>query len=382
MANRYPLVINNSSTLVSEVQAGDNLNLSGSGIYDGSSTGSNGYVLSSTGSGVSWIRPAEVYLNDTQTITNKTLNSCTIDGSQNTLSNISNASLINDSITFRLTRDGINYDTEVSLGGTYEHTDTNDNTTYSISIAGSGNTDQEKIRLTAGNSGSGFQDVILSVDGNYLSIDRLAGDEVKISASLQTLTAGNYIIGSPANTYNGLTATTWSVNATPGTETNVGASKVVARNASGNFYANTITATLNGTATNVSNAVTFGTHLSAVLTGTTTSRTTFDGSEAITLSVQATSSNTANRIVLRNSNGDFSARNINVRRIEASSNITAQKFIKNGGTSDQFLKADGSVDDNSYFENVDTSNGYGERFISTSTPTGSDGSNGDLWYVI
>lgn len=379
MANRYPLVINNSSTLVSEVQAGDNLNLSGSGIYDGSSTGSNGYVLSSTGSGVSWIRPAEVYLNDTQTITNKTLNSCTIDGSQNTLSNISNASLINDSITFRLTRDGINYDTEVSLGGTYEHTDTNDNTTYSISIAGSGNVNEEKIRLTAGNSGSGNQDVILSVDGTYLSINRLAGDEVKISASLQTLTAGNYITG---DNYDGLTARSWSVDATPGTATNVGASKVVARNSSGNFYANTITATLSGTATNVANELTFGTHLTAVETGTSTSKTTFDGSEAITVSVQATSSNTANRIVLRNGSGDFSARNINVRRIEASSNITAEKFIKNGGTSSQFLKADGSVDSNSYFENVNTSNGYGERFVSTSTPTGSDGSNGDLWYVI
>lgn len=49
MANRYPLVINNSTTVVGELQSGDSLNLSLSGIYDGSSTGSSTQYLKATG---------------------------------------------------------------------------------------------------------------------------------------------------------------------------------------------------------------------------------------------------------------------------------------------------------------------------------------------
>ena len=67
------------------------------------------------------------------------------------------------------------------------------------------------------------------------------------------LTRGSYITG--AN-YNGNTATTWAVDATPANS----ASKVVARDASGNFSAGTITAALSGnasTATTASNLTYF-----------------------------------------------------------------------------------------------------------------------------
>ncbi len=62
------------------------------------------------------------------------------------------------------------------------------------------------------------------------------------AASPNTLTRGSYLTGS---NYNGSAATTWAVDATP----NNTASKVVARDASGNFSANSITANLTGNVT-------------------------------------------------------------------------------------------------------------------------------------
>lgn len=381
MANRFPLVIDNNSTLVAELQPGDSLNLSGNGIFDGVSTGTTGYVLSSNGSsGVAWKRAADVYTSDTQTLTNKTLSSCTIDGSLNTISNIPNTSLTNNSITFKLTRDGTTYTEEIQLGGTYSFEDTNDNTTYSISVVGGNNVYSEKLRLTAGGSGNSIQDVVFTVDDTgYLSISRVSADEMKITASLTTLTNGSYITG---GSYNGLTARTWNIDATPGTNTNVGASKVVARDANGNFYAGTITATLSGTATNTSASITFGSYVNAVETGTETAVTSYDGSVATTIFAKSDTANTGDTLVLRNSSGDFSARDISCRNFTASNTIEAATVKVTSGTSSQFLMADGTKNSTSYFENVDTSNGYGTRWISTRTPTGSDGDNGDIWYVV
>ena len=88
------------------------------------------------------------------------------------------------------------------------------------------------------------------------------------------------------------------------------ASTIVARDASGNFSAGTITADLIGnatsattattatTATQVSNSLTAGTHLSGG---------PFNGSSAVTLTTDATSSNTASTIVARDASGEFSA---------------------------------------------------------------------------
>ena len=76
------------------------------------------------------------------------------------------------------------------------------------------------------------------------------------------------------------------------------ASTIVARDASGNFSAGTITATLSGTATQVSNSLTAGTHLSGG---------PFNGSSAVTLTTDATDANTASTIVARDASGNFSA---------------------------------------------------------------------------
>ena len=82
------------------------------------------------------------------------------------------------------------------------------------------------------------------------------------------------------------------------------ASAIVARDGSGNFSAGTITATLSGTATQVSNNLTLATSGTG-LSGSAT----FNGASAQTFTVtsNATSANTAGAIVARDGSGNFSA---------------------------------------------------------------------------
>ena len=85
---------------------------------------------------------------------------------------------------------------------------------------------------------------------------------VALGSDLSALTAGTYLTS--AGTYNGSTARTFAVDATDANT----ASKVVARDASGNFSAGTITATLSGNATSATSA-TSATTAAAWTTGRT-----------------------------------------------------------------------------------------------------------------
>jgi hypothetical protein len=357
MASRYPLVINNNSSLVGEIQVGDSLNLTSSGIFDGTSTGSNGNVLSSNNGNVEWIRAADVFLNDSQTLTNKTLSSCSISGSQNTIINISNSSLINSSISIN--------GTSVSLGGSITIPDTNDNTLYSISVSDGVNSLQKRIRLTAGGSGSGVQDIFLTTTGNYLSIGRTSNDTLNFSVSLTNLTAGSYIVYDSGSTYNGLNSRTISVNATT---TNT-ANRVVARDGNGNFSASTITANLignvTGTATNVSNILTRGNYLVG---------NDYDGSAATTWAVDAVVGSQfdrgGNKVIVRDSNGDFWARNISGTTVRATTSVTVDR----GSNPHGFLRSDGSIDTSDYITlpevPIEVPSGSRMIFYQASAPTG------------
>ena len=99
------------------------------------------------------------------------------------------------------------------------------------------------------------------------------------SGTVTSITAGTYLTGG--------TITTSGTIAVDATSANT-ASKVVARDASGNFSAGTITASLSGNATTASTA------------GSITS-------QANSATITATSNNTANQIVLRDGSGNFSA---------------------------------------------------------------------------
>ena len=102
-----------------------------------------------------------------------------------------------------------------------------------------------------------------------------------------------------------------------------------------------------------------------------------------------------------------------VGNVAVTGSITGNTIVKNNGTSSQFLKANGSVDSNSYLTTTgsginltgivtsinagdfisvssntgivtvsvaNTSNGYGARYISTDNPSG--GNDGDIWYKV
>lgn len=98
-----------------------------------------------------------------------------------------------------------------------------------------------------------------------------------------------------------------------------------------------------------------GTNLRNLTPGNYITGSTYNGGTARTFAVDATTTNTASKVVVRDSNGDFASRY-----------ITATQFRKSGGTSSQFLKADGSIDSNTYLTSANVGNGR----LTLSTGTG------------
>ena len=98
MANRFPLIVNEVSRKIEELVAGDNLTLDGNNIVINGDTGAGKYITSD-GSVASWGTPGDVYLTQSQTLLNKTFESCVLSGSVNTLTNIPNAALVNSGIS-------------------------------------------------------------------------------------------------------------------------------------------------------------------------------------------------------------------------------------------------------------------------------------------
>ena len=160
MADRFSLIVNSVSKKIEELVSGDNLDLTGNGIVVSTDTGAGKY-LTSNGTTVFWGSPGDVYLTQIQTLTNKTLESCILSGSNNTLSNIANSSLVNSGIT-------INGST-IPLGGSVVTPD--NNTTYVVSAEDGLSSSEKIIRLTSGgNSGAGVDDDIILAVGAPASV--------------------------------------------------------------------------------------------------------------------------------------------------------------------------------------------------------------------
>lgn len=192
------------------------------------------------------------------------------------------------------------------------------------------------------------------------------------------LTAGSYLTST--GTYDGSVARTFSVDATSANT----ASKVVARDSSGDFSAGTITATLSGSATSATTAtnlaggaanqipyqtgagatsftaaptssgqvlswngsaytwvagtisgVSLGSNLNALTLGSYLTGTSYNGSANITAAVDATSANTASKVVARDASGNFSAGTITATlsgSATSAGSVTNSLTFNNSGT--------------------------------------------------
>ena len=141
------------------------------------------------------------------------------------------------------------------------------------------------------------------------------------NATLTMNTSGTGLSGSQTFTANQATGATFTVNSNA-TNANT-ASTIVARDASGNFSAGTITATLSGQASSVANSHSAGTYLTG---------SAYNGSAAQTWAVDATSANTASKVVARDASGNFSAGTITATLSGNATNVTGTVAVANGGT--------------------------------------------------
>jgi hypothetical protein len=157
--------------------------------------------------------------------------------------------------------------------------------------------------VTAALSGNATTATTLQTARNINGVSFNGSANITVTASTTAaLTAGSFLTS--GGTFDGSTARTFAVNAT-----NLNTvSTVVARDGSGNFSAGTITASLSGNATTATTATTANATAAALTAGTyLTSGGTFNGSTARTFAVDATSANTASKVVARDASGNFSA---------------------------------------------------------------------------
>lgn len=162
--------------------------------------------------------------------------------------------------------------------------------------------------------------------------------------------SGTGLSGSATFTANQAGASTFTVTSNA-TNANT-ASTIVARDASGNFSAGTISANLTGSLTN---ALTLGSYLTG---------TSYNGGSAVTAAVDATSANTASKVVARDGSGNFSAGTItaalsgNAATATTATNqsggsVSASSVLNNGWW---YYYNDGNRDANSttWYPNVQT----------------------------
>ena len=182
-------------------------------------------------------------------------------------------------------------DSTSTTGGANLNLNGSDSTTDSVAYLGSGattvtRTDANTITIASTDNNTTYDFNATSTTGGA-NLNLVGSDATTDTVKL---TNGGYITA----TYTSGTEVTLGSNATNANT----ASTIVARDASGNFSAGTITATLSGTATQVSNSLTAGTHLSGG---------PYNGSSAVTLTTDATDANTASTIVARDASGNFAA---------------------------------------------------------------------------
>jgi hypothetical protein len=197
------------------------------------------------------------------------------------------------------------------------------------SIAGAGAGDITGVNEFGGYGllgGAASGAVTLTVDTSVIASKTWSTDQLPTvnNATLTMAVSGNGLSGSQTFTANQGTNATFTVTSN-GTSNNTG-NTLVYRDASGNFSAGTITATtFSGTASQVANTLTRGTYLTG---------SNYNGSAATTWAVDATTTNTASKVVARDGSGNFSAgtitANLSGTATQVSQTLTRGAFLTGG----------------------------------------------------
>jgi hypothetical protein len=146
---------------------------------------------------------------------------------------------------------------------------------------------------------------------------------------LSSYTLGDTIYSSAANT---LLALPGNTTTTKKFLVQTGTGSVSAAPAWGTISGSDVSGNISGSAGSVANALTLGTYLTG---------TSFNGSAAVTATVDATSANTASKVVARDSSGNFSAGTITATLSGAATSATTATNIA-GGAANQLAYQTGS----------------------------------------
>lgn len=168
-----------------------------------------------------------------------------------------------------------------------------------------------------------------NVEWNAVALDQSGAVSGALPATnggtgLSTYTLGDIVYSSAANT---LLALAGNTTTTKKFLTQTGTGSVSAAPAWGTIDGADVTGNISGSAGSVANALTLGTYLTG---------TSFNGSSAVTATVDATSANTASKVVARDASGDFSA---GIITAALSGNATTATTATNvaGGTNNKLL---------------------------------------------
>ena len=233
----------------------------------------------------------------------------------------------------------------------YNQTNQAENGVYTVTTVGDGSTNWVLTRATDADTyglrdpnALGYNDAFFVTNGNtgagetyvvtttgVITFGTTAITFAQIS-SAQVYTAGTGLNLSPATTFNisntGVTAATYgSASAVPVFAVNAQGQLTSVTDTNIAITGSQVSGNISGSAGSVANALTLGTYLTG---------TSFNGSAAVTATVDATSANTASKVVARDSSGNFSAGTITATLSGSATSATTATNVA-GGAANQLV---------------------------------------------
>jgi hypothetical protein len=260
------------------------------------------------------------------------------------------ATLTNAGTQVALTIDGVLMTTSKRVL-IYNQTNAYENGVYTVTTVGNGSTNWVLTRatdadtyapssadtlgqgdafyVTDGDTGAGETYVVTTSGAIFFGITAINFAQI---SSAQVYNAGTGLNLSPATTFNisntGVSANTYgSASAVPVFAVNAQGQLTSVTNTNIAITGSQVSGNISGSAGSVANALTLGTYLTG---------TSFNGSAAVTATVDATSANTASKVVARDSSGDFAAGTITAALAGNATTATTATNVA-GGAANQLL---------------------------------------------